>query len=128
MSTSERTEAAVGRWHEVVNGGDLDGVRAVVADPVVVNGPKGSGPITPGDFAGWIVRSGIELRPRSWHPVNERVVVVEQDARWPQDREWSRVATVFRASGDRVSAALRFPELRAALEFARLYADLAATE
>ncbi|MFI6294984.1 hypothetical protein ACIBEJ_25570 [Nonomuraea sp. NPDC050790] len=128
MNASERTEAAVGRWHEVVNDGDPDRVRGVVADPVVVNGPKGSGPITPGDFAEWIVRSGIELRPRSWHPVSERVVVVEQDARWPQDAEWSRVATVFRASGDRVSAALRFPGLRAALEFARLYADLAATE
>ena len=44
------------------------------------------------------------------------------------NRRHHGVATVFRATGDRVSAALRFPDLRAALDFAHLYAELAATD
>jgi hypothetical protein len=122
------TEAAVGRWHDAVNAGDLTAARLAVTDPIVVSGPQGAGPITGDGFAGWITRSGVRLRARSWHPVSDRVLVVEQDARWPQDTDWVAVATVFRATGDRVSAALRFPDLRTALDFARLYADLAATE
>ena len=128
MNNAERTEAAITRWHDVVNGKDATGGRWAVADTIVVNGPKGAGPISAGDFADWIVRPGVEMRARSYHPITERVMVVEQDARWPQSPQWTRVATVFRATGDRVSAALRFPELRSALEFARLYTELAATE
>lgn len=122
------TEEAVARWHAVVNAADLPGARAVVGDPIVVNGPKGAGPISPDEFCEWITRSGIRLRPRSYHPISAHVLVVEQDARWPQNTEWSRVATVFRAHGPRVSAALRFPTLHEALEFAYLYRELAATE
>ncbi|MEU6998742.1 hypothetical protein [Nonomuraea sp. NPDC046570] len=128
MHTSERTEAAIGRWHEAVNRADLDAARLAVADQIVVNGPKGAGAVTPDGFADWIIRSGIQMRPRSWHPISDRVLVVEQDARWPQNEAWSRVATAFRVTGDRVSAALRFPDLRAALEFAYIYTELAATE
>ncbi|MFB9722046.1 MarR family winged helix-turn-helix transcriptional regulator [Planobispora longispora] len=128
MNTSELTEAAVGRWHAAVDGKDPAAARLAVCDPIVVNGPKGAGPITPGEFADWITRSGVELRPRSWHPIGDGVTVVEQDARWPQDAGWTRVATVFRVTGDRVSAALRFTDLRAALDFARLHIELVATE
>jgi hypothetical protein len=122
------TELAVGRWHDAVNAGDLTAARLAVTDPIVVSGPQGAGPITSAGFADWITRSGVRLRARSWHPVSDRVLVVEQDARWPQDGDWTSVATVFRATGDRVSAALRFPDLRTALTFAQLYAELAATE
>jgi hypothetical protein len=122
------TELAVGRWHDAVNAGDLAAARRAVTDPIVVSGPQGAGPITGDGFADWITRSGVELRARSWHPISDRVLVVEQDARWPRDTGWTSVATVFRATGERVSAALRFPDLRAALDFARLYAELAATE
>jgi hypothetical protein len=122
------TELAVGRWHDAVNTADPAGARLAVTDPIVVSGPQGAGPITGDGFADWITRSGIELRARSWHPISDRVMVVEQDARWPDAQTWTRVATVFRATGDRVSAALRFPDLRAALDFAHLYAELAATE
>ncbi|MFI0422981.1 MarR family transcriptional regulator [Spongiactinospora sp. 9N601] len=125
---AERTEAAIGRWHEVVNAGDLAAARGVVADQVVVNGPKGAGVITAEGFAEWIARSGIRLRPRAWHPVGDRVMVVEQDARWPGDEAWSQVATVFRVTGDRVSTALRFSDLRAALDFASIHPGLAETE
>ncbi len=55
-------------------------------------------------------------------------LVVEQDARWPKNTAWTRVATVFRVTDMRVSAALRFADLRTALEFAYLYRELAATE
>lgn len=118
----------IGRWHEAVNSGDLAAARDAVADPIVVNEPKGAGPITPDAFADWITRSGVRLLPRSWHAIGARVTVVEQDARWPQDEAWSRVATVFRTDGGLVSAALRFPSLREALDFAHLHVSLAATE
>jgi hypothetical protein len=128
MNTPQRTEAAINRWHEAVNSGDLAAARRVATDPIVVRGPKGAGRITGAEFADWITRSGIEMRPRSYHPVTDRVMVVEQDSRWPQSTGWTRVATVFRATDDRVSAALRFPDLRAALDFAQAYAELAATD
>lgn len=116
------------RWHDSVNDADLDGVRAVITDPIVVSGPQGTGTITAGEFAAWVTRSGIRLQPRSWHPASDRVMVVEQDATWPGSAETVTVATMFRVTGERVSAALRFPELGDALDFARAYAQLAATE
>ncbi|GGT04805.1 hypothetical protein GCM10010156_73210 [Planobispora rosea] len=128
MGIPERTGAAVARWHAAVNDKDPAAARLAVCDPIVVNGPKGAGSITPDEFADWVMRSGIELRARSWHPVGDGVTVVEQDARWPGDTGWTPVATVFRTTGDRVSAALRFPDPHTALEFARLHAELAATE
>jgi hypothetical protein len=128
MSASATAEAAIASWHDAVNSSDPDLARAVVTDPIVVNGPKGAGPITPDGFADWITRSGVGLRPRSYHPISERVLVVEQDATWPQDRTATRVATVFRATEGKVSAALRFPSLHEALQFAYLYRELAATE
>jgi hypothetical protein len=128
MDTTAETEEAIVRWHEVVNAADLDAARRIVTDPIVVSGPKGAGPITPDGFADWITRSGIALRPRSYHPISTRVLVVEQDARWPKNKSWSRVATMFRVTDARVSAALRFAGLQSALEFAYLYRELAATD
>lgn len=125
MSTAE---LAVTRWHDAVNSADPAAARRAVTDPIVVSGPQGAAPITVDDFTDWITRSGVTLRARSWHPISARVLVVEQDARWPQSDDPTTVATVFRATGDRVSAALRFPDLPAALAFAQLYAALAATE
>lgn len=128
MDTTAETEEAVVRWHEVVNAADLDAARCVVTDPIVVAGPKGAGPISPDGFADWIIRSGIALRPRSYHPISTRVLVVEQDARWPKNTAWARAATMFRVTDTRVSAAIRFADLRSALDFAYLYRELAATE
>ena len=73
-------EAAVNEWHASVNDGDLERSARAVGDPVVVLGPRGAGPITPEQFADWVERSGIKLVPRSWHPVGERLMVVEEDA------------------------------------------------
>ena len=55
-------------------------------------------------------------------------MVVEQDATWPQSAKPARVATVFRASGGKITAALRLPELKAALELAYICREMAATE
>ncbi|GAA5167579.1 hypothetical protein [Amycolatopsis dongchuanensis] len=63
---------------------------------MVVLGPKALGPIPPDQFAERVDRSGIRLVTRSWYPVSERLMVVEEDARWPQDPSPARVATVFR--------------------------------
>ncbi|HWD78425.1 MAG TPA: hypothetical protein VG497_06080, partial [Kribbella sp.] len=103
-------------------------VAEVVSDPVVVLGPKGAGPITPDGFADWVERSGIKLMPRSWHPISDGMMVVEEDATWPDTPRPTRVATVFRVTGDKVSAALRLPDLKQALELAYICRELAATE
>lgn len=121
-------EEAINEWHASVNAGDLRRSERAVGDPVVVLGPKGAGPIKPAQFAEWVERSGIKLVPRSWHPVSERLMVVEEDATWPESAESTRVATVFRASGGKVTAALRLPDLKAALELAYICREMAATE
>lgn len=121
-------EGAINRWHQRVNEGDPATVAEVVTDPVVVLGPKGAGPITPAGFADWVDRSRIRLVPRSWHPVSERLMVVEEDASWPESAAPTRVATVFRVTGEKVSAALRLPDLQQALELAYICRELAATE
>ncbi|WP_106401385.1 hypothetical protein [Actinocorallia populi] len=121
-------EEAINEWHASVNTGDLQRSAQAVGDPVVVLGPKGAGPITPAQFAEWVQRSRIKLIPRSWHPVSERLMVVEQDATWPESTEAARVATVFRASAGKITAALRLPDLKAALELAYICREMAATE
>ncbi|WP_394361565.1 hypothetical protein [Amycolatopsis sp. SB7-3] len=121
-------EAAINEWHESVNAGDLRRSAAAVGDPVVVLGPKGAGPITSAQFADWVDRSGIRLKPRSWHPVSDRLMVVEEDATWPESAGPTRVATVFRVGGGKVTAALRLPDLKSALELAYLCREMAATE
>ena len=121
-------EAAINEWHTSVNAADQERSKRAVGDPVVVLGPKGAGPITPAQFAEWVERSGIKLTPRSWHPISERLMVVEEDAVWPESTKPTRVATVFRASGGKITAALRLPDLEAALELAYICREMAATE
>ncbi|WP_019545019.1 hypothetical protein [Streptomyces sulphureus] len=121
-------EAAIDEWHASVNEGAPERSARAVGRPLVVLGPKGAGPIDPEQFAEWVERSGIKLIPRSWHPVSERLMVVEQDATWPESEGPARVATVFRVTGERVTAALRLPDLESALELARVCREMAATE
>src|SRR3954454_2554815 len=121
-------EAAIGEWHASVNGRDAERSARAVANPVVVLGPRGAGSITPEEFADWVLRSGITLVPRSWHPVSESLVVVEEDATWPRSTAPTRVATVFRVAGEKVTAALRLPDLESALELAAVCREMAATE
>jgi hypothetical protein len=121
-------EAAINEWHASVNDGDRHRSAKAVGDPIVVLGPKGAGPITPEQFAEWVERSGIKLIPRSWHPISERLMVVEEDATWPESTAPTRVATVFRASGGKVTASLRLPDLTSALELAYICREMAASE
>ena len=121
-------EEAINEWHEAVNSGDLCRSAAAVGDPVVVLGPKGAGPISPDQFADWVERSGIRLVPRSWHPISGRLMVAEEDATWPENQTPTRVATVFRVAGAKVTAALRLPDLRSALDLAYICREMAATE
>lgn len=121
-------EFAIDRWHQAVNSADLSQAAAAVSDPIIVLGPKGAGPISPADFADWVARSGIKLDARSWHPISHRLMVVEQDARWPESVKPARVATVFRITDAKVSAALRLPDLKSALELAFICREMAATE
>jgi hypothetical protein len=121
-------EAAINEWHASVNDGALERSALAVGDPVVVLGPKGAGPITPEQFAEWVERSGIKLVPRSWHPVSEHLMVVEEDATWPESEAPTRVATVFRVAGAKVTAALRLPDVKSALELAYICREMAATE
>lgn len=122
------TEDAINEWHASVNDGDPQRSSKAVGDPVVVLGPKGAGPISPEEFARWVARSGIRLVPRSWHPISERLMVVEEDATWPASKAPARVATVFRVTDQKVSAALRLPDLKSALELAYICREMAATE
>lgn len=121
-------EAAINEWHASVNDGDLQRSAKAVGDPIVVLGPKGAGPITPAQFAQWVEHSGTKLVPRSWHPISERLMVVEEDATWPESTDPTRVATVFRVSDGKVTASLRLPELRQALELAYICREMAASE
>lgn len=120
-------EEAVNEWHASVNDGDLQRCARAVGDPVVVLGPKGAGPNTPEQFAEWVERSGIKLVPRSWHPISEHLLVVEEDATWPESKAPTRVSTIFRVSGGKVTAALRLPDLKSALELAYICREMAAT-
>jgi hypothetical protein len=120
--------AAVDGWHASVNSGDPARSAAAVGDPVVVLGPNGVGRIRPREFADWVGRSGIRLVPLAWHPVGDRLVVVEQDATWPGSDGPTRVATVFRVAGGKVTASLRLPDLGSALELASVCREMAATE
>lgn len=128
LAVESALEAAINDWHTSVNDGDLERSARAVGDPVVVLGPKGAGQITPGQFAEWVERSGIKLVPRSWHPVSGRLMVVEEDATWPESKGPTRVATVFRVAGEKVTAALRLPDLKSALELAYICREMAATE
>ncbi|MDL5199082.1 hypothetical protein [Streptomyces sp. ALI-76-A] len=120
-------ETVINEWHASVNEGDPQRSARAVGDPIVVLGPKGAGPITPEQFAEWVERSGIKLVPRSWHPVGDRLMVVEEDATWPDSDTPTRVATVFRATAGKVTAALRLP-VRSALELAYICREMAASE
>lgn len=128
MTGEETTRRAVDEWHASVNARDLPRAANAVGDPIVVLGPRGAGRITPDQFAEWVRRSGIHLEPRAWHQVGDRLVVVEQDATWPGSPAPTRVATVFRVHDDKVTAALRFPDVDSALQLAHIHQELAATE
>lgn len=58
-------EEAVDGWHRAARSGDLTCAAMAVGEPIVVLELKGAGPNVPGEFAGWVERSGIRPVPRS---------------------------------------------------------------
>ncbi|MES2507880.1 MAG: nuclear transport factor 2 family protein [Verrucomicrobiota bacterium] len=110
-------------WHRVINERDLDAARNAVTERVEMGGPKGSRSGA-SLFAEWIQRAGIRLDPTSYYPVTSDVIVVAQDATWPDNPEANsadepaKVATLFQLAGDRVARAIRFDSLQAAREAA----------
>ena len=122
MGEEPNWEVAVSNWHEAVNGGDLAWAVEVVTDPVEVLGPRGAGIISATEFAGWVERSHISLEPYAWHPIADRVTVVQQRATWAEGDERTEpvdVVTVFVTAGVRIAAALRFDDLDTAMAVAR---------
>ncbi len=116
------------RWHAAVSSGDPGAAVEAVTDPLVVSGPRGAGRIPADEFAAWIGRSGIAMTARRWHPVGERVTVVEQHATWPGDEDGADVATCFVTAGNRVCAALRYSSAEEALQVASALAGVLALE
>jgi hypothetical protein len=118
-------EDLINAWHDAVNGRDLAAARSVVADPVNVSGPRGTRSITAAEFADWILTSGIRLRPVSAHPIDQRTMVVEQEATWPDNPQTgtapaapTTVATLFRVHEGAISTVHRFATLHDALQAA----------
>ncbi|WP_229070170.1 hypothetical protein [Actinoplanes sp. DH11] len=111
-------DPAIVAWHDAVNTQDLDAARATVTDPVEVAGPRGTQDLSADAFTGWIVRSGIRLRPLAGHPIDATTTVVEQEATWPETPEPVTVATLFRVRDGVVSAVHRFDSLPEALRAA----------
>ncbi len=118
-------EDLIGAWHDAVNDRDLAAAQATVTDPVEVSGLRGTQSITAEAFAGWIISSGIRLRPVAVHPIDDATVVVEQEATWPGNADAAAaatpptpVATVFEARGRAFSAIRRFDSLDDALHAA----------
>lgn len=123
------------RWHRAIRTGDLDGLMALVADNVVISGPRGSGLGTSADVRDWVQRSGIRLEPRRVYHRGD-AVVVEQSARWPLPdhgatgspamaalTDEQTVFTAFQVADGRITRLLRFDTLLPALEVSGLTED-----
>lgn len=115
-------ETLINAWHDAVNSRDLAAATATVTDPVEVSGPRGVHTITAREFADWIIRSGIRLRPLAAHPVDDVTMVVEQEATWPDHADADAaatpstpVATLFRIRDGRLATIRRFDSLHEAL-------------
>lgn len=55
-------------------------------------------------------------------------MVVGEDTTWPENQTPTCVATVFRVADGKVTAALRLPDLRAALDLAYICREMVAKE
>jgi hypothetical protein len=115
-------ETLINAWHDAVNNRDLAASEATVTDPVEVSGPRGTSTIAAREFADWIIRSGIRLRPLSAHPVDDVTVVIEQEATWPDNADAdaaatppTRVATLFEVRDGGIATIRRFDSLHDAL-------------
>lgn len=120
--------AVVKAWHDALNGGDIGKLMTLVAEDVMLSGPRGetSGAAVVGE---WVARANIKLYPLAYFAQNQtapvQVVVVEENGEWydPQTQELTgqqNVATVFHVAKGRVTRITRHDTIEAALDAARL--------
>jgi ketosteroid isomerase-like protein len=111
--TPRDPEQTVRAWHQALNAGELDRLLALSATDVEVGGPRGNehGRDLLRD---WFGRAEIRLEPISLQ-TQGAAVVVEQDARWLDDTEPQRVASVFRVRDGLVTSVIRYPDVTTAL-------------
>lgn len=71
----------VQRWHEAVNGRDIEGALSLCHEDVAVGGPRGT---AAGHevMRAWLTRSGISLEPQSALDEQDGRIVVHELARW----------------------------------------------
>src|SRR5215211_5199411 len=113
MSITVPSSSVIERFHHAVNKCDADAAAKLVTDDVEVGGPRGSARGVAA-LRGWVEHAGIQLTAGRTYRRGD-IVVVAQTARWSGDDTTHAIATVFRLSGDLISAAIRYDDLAAAL-------------
>jgi hypothetical protein len=125
MAQEKNAVDVVRRWHEALNGGDLERFTDLHAQNVEFVGPRGSGRGA-GLVRDWAARSGIRLEPlRRYGPGEHGALVVTQLASWrdPGSGEVGdpiEAATVFQVVDGLVTRIARFDTLSEALLFAEI--------
>ncbi len=125
MAQEKNAVDVVRRWHEALNGGDLERFTDLHAQNVEFVGPRGSGRGA-GLVRDWSARSGIRLEPlRSYGPGEDGALVVTQLASWRDPEsggfgEPIEAATAFQVVDGLVTRIARFDTLPEALRFAGL--------
>lgn len=102
-------------WHAAVNARDTVTLMEIVAEHVVLGGPKGEseGLRT---VIEWIDRAGITLTDVSWHTVEQNVMVVEEAATWPESKQSTSVFTRYQSDGRVLVSIHRYSDLDSALK------------
>lgn len=100
----------VAAWHEAVNTRNEAQVSTLVAENVLLSGPKGQ---TSGrdDVIAWITRSGITLQERKRHEISSTEMVVEEFASWLGSDSAQIVFTRYRCVGQQLVSIARFGTL-----------------
>jgi hypothetical protein len=102
------------RWHEAVEGADVEGAVSCCSDDVAVRGPRGVGHGR--DLVrGWLQRSGISLVPQDELVERDGRFVVREVARWrtatgPEGAPLEPTETwcVFTVSGGLITSIARY--------------------
>lgn len=107
-------EELVANWHTAVNQRHLEDIASIVADDVLLSGPKGD-TAGRGAVEDWVQRSGISLVGMNWHPILATEMVVEEGATWPGSADTIQVFTRHQSDGEVLTSIRRFDSLADAL-------------
>lgn len=107
-------EAIVQKWHGAVNARDDRALADCLAEDVALGGPRD---VRSGrqEAIDWVHRSGIQITPENWHPVDDRELVVEERATWPNNDDSVLIYVRYRVEGGMITAIRRFTDLEVAL-------------